>query len=143
MQNIISAGMGSDSCGLVSCSSVNQHAWCCVIFPMLYLHHVSSESCGVVLVSFMWECQKQQEYECWKGNEVSHSMPRCALRHRSRVGKSRAEQHSTSKAEQHRQKYTHWETVWSHLSCWMVLWLCAWCMCYSTSVQIQILKWKD
>jgi len=49
IKTIVPAGMGSDSCGLSSCSSDNQHAWCCGILPVLYLHHVSSESCGVVL----------------------------------------------------------------------------------------------
>jgi hypothetical protein len=108
--------MGSDSCDLYSCSSVNQHALCCVIFPMLYLHHVSSESCGVMLSLLIWECHKQQAYECWKGNNVSHTMPGCTLRHWSRVGKSRAEQHSTAqhstvRAEQHRPKCTHWNSL--------------------------------
>jgi hypothetical protein len=92
--------MGSDICDLFSCSSVNQHAWCCAIFPVLYLHHVSSESCGVLFALLVWECNKQREYECWKGNKVSHTMPRCTLRHWSRAGKIRAEQHSTGRSAQ-------------------------------------------
>jgi hypothetical protein len=88
IQNIMSAGMGSDSCGLSSCSADNQHARCCVVFPMLYLHHVSSASCGVVVALLIWERQKQREYECWKWYEVSHTKPGCTLRHRNRAGKS-------------------------------------------------------